>query len=76
MRVAKRCLKTSRHRLPLERLESRRMLAGAVAGVGNGLVANYYAGTELSNLRHTRIDPTVDFAWADASPLGSGPVMW
>src|SRR5205823_1392436 len=54
--------------LPLELLEARCLLASAVAGVGSGLVANYFADTELTNLVKTRVDPTVDFQWGTGSP--------
>jgi hypothetical protein len=37
----------------------------AMAG---GLRGQYYAGTNFETLRLTRIDPTVDFAWAGAAP--------
>lgn len=49
------------------------MLASAVAGVGAGLVANYFADTELTNLVKTRVDPTVDFQWGAGSPDASVP---
>ena len=51
-----------------EPLESRRLLAGAVAGVGTGLIANYFADTELNHLAATRVDPTVDFQFGSGSP--------
>lgn len=52
----------------IERLESRRLLADAVAGVGSGLIANYFADTELNNLALARVDANVNFAWGGASP--------
>src|SRR5437773_4808067 len=44
------------------------MLAIAVAGVGTGLVANYFSDTELNGLALTRVDPTVNFDWGQGSP--------
>src|SRR4051812_44258624 len=49
----------------LEQLESRRLLTAAVAGVGSGLIANYFNDTELNHLALTRVDPTVDFNWGE-----------
>jgi hypothetical protein len=38
-------------------------------GSGTGLVGTYYEGMELSGAPSlTRVDPTVDFDWADGSP--------
>ncbi len=53
---------------PLEQLESRRLLANAVTGVGTGLVGNYFADTQLNHLVLTRVDPTVNFQWGTGSP--------
>ena len=47
------------------------VLASAVAGVGTGLIANYYSDQELTNLALTRVDATVNFDWAAGSP-GAG----
>lgn len=57
----------------VERLEGRVVLASAVAGVGTGLIANYFADQELQNLALTRVDPTVDFDWGAASPGAAVP---
>src|SRR5689334_21421297 len=59
--------------IPFEPLETRRLLANAVAGVGTGLAANYFADTELNNLVFTRTDPTVNFLWGMGSPDSSVP---
>jgi hypothetical protein len=59
--------------LQLERLEARVVLAGAVAGVGTGLIANYFSDQELANLALTRTDAAVDFDWGQSSPDGSVP---
>lgn len=59
--------------LQLERLEGRIVLASAVAGVGTGLVANYFSDQELQNLALTRVDSAVDFDWADMSPGAAVP---
>ncbi len=36
--------------------------------VNNGLLAQYYEGLDLTNLRETRIDPVVNFNWGEGSP--------
>ena len=56
-----------------ERLESRQLLAAAVAGTGTGLVANYFSDQELQNLALTRVDPGVNFDWGQGSPAASIP---
>ena len=71
MRLAQR---PRRKTVPFEPLETRRLLASAVAGVGTGLVGNYFADTELNNLVFTRVDPTVNFQWGTGSPDPSVPV--
>ncbi|MBW4418395.1 MAG: hypothetical protein KME13_04110 [Myxacorys californica WJT36-NPBG1] len=38
---------------------------------GQGLQAQYYEGQDLTNLKLTRIDSTVDFDWASSSPDAS-----
>src|SRR5688500_5753363 len=62
-----------RRPMHVETLESRRLLATAVAGVGSGLVANYFSDQELSNLALTRVDPAIDFEWGASSPGGNVP---
>jgi hypothetical protein len=39
-----------------------------VIGTGNGLKAEYFAGTDLKNLKLTRTDATVNFNWGEGSP--------
>jgi hypothetical protein len=56
-----------------ERLEGRVVLASAVAGVGTGLIANYFSDQELQNLALTRVDPAVDFDWQQGSPGAAVP---
>ena len=53
---------------PLELLETRRLLASAVTGVGTGLVGNYFADTQLNHLVLARVDPTINFQWGTGSP--------
>jgi hypothetical protein len=62
-----------RHVQHVERLEARVVLASAVAGVGTGLIANYFSDQELQNLALTRTDGTVDFNWGSASPGANVP---
>src|ERR1051325_230119 len=57
-----------------EALESRRLLAAAVAGVGGGLVANFFSDQNESNLAVTRNDPTVNFDWGADSPDPQVPI--
>lgn len=40
---------------------------------GNGLLAQYYEGLDLTNLRAVRIDPSINFNWNDGSPAPSLP---
>lgn len=44
------------------------------AAGGNGLTGRYYSGTNFNTLVFTRIDPTVDFTWGNASPGSGVPV--
>jgi hypothetical protein len=37
-------------------------------GTGTGLTGSYYDNIDLTNLKVTRIDPTVNFWWGDGSP--------
>ncbi|MBD2441494.1 PA14 domain-containing protein [Nostoc sp. FACHB-110] len=39
-----------------------------IAGVGTGLYAEYYDNKDFTNLKLTRIDPTVNFNWSTDSP--------
>jgi hypothetical protein len=48
--------------IPAERLS---LPDGETTG---GLKAEYYDGTALGELKHVRMDPTVDFNWRDGSP--------
>lgn len=53
----------------------------AVLSSGHGLKAEYFSGTEFDELRATRLDATVDFAWHHASPApgvdaGDFSVRW
>lgn len=45
----------------------------ALPTTGNGLLAQYYEGLDLTNLRMTRIDPAINFNWKDGSPAPSLP---
>ncbi len=40
-------------------------------GSGNGLTAQYFDNADFTNLKVTRVDPTVDFSWAYGSPDAS-----
>lgn len=40
-------------------------------GSGTGLTGNYYSGTNLNTLRHTRVDPQIYFNWGNGSPVAS-----
>jgi hypothetical protein len=39
-----------------------------VRGTGNGLRAEYYDDRDLTVLKATRVDPTVDFSWVQGTP--------
>ena len=41
---------------------------GRADGVGNGLEGEYFDNVDLTNLKVTRIDPTVDFEWTNKAP--------
>src|SRR5439155_8763165 len=64
VRKGKRC------RARMEGLESRKLMHGADAGI-TGLLAEYYDNKDFTNLKLTRIDPQVNFAWAYGSPDAS-----
>ena len=59
--------------MTLEQLETRRLLAAELLGLGHGLAADYYSDPALTNLASTRIDPQVNFDWGTAAPLASLP---
>ncbi|MBN1698461.1 MAG: hypothetical protein JW881_13180 [Spirochaetales bacterium] len=42
-----------------------------VPGSGNGLLGEYFSGTDLTNLVLTRIDPSLDMDWVQGSPDSS-----
>ena len=42
----------------------------SAATTGTGLTGRYYAGTDFADLKVTRLDPTVDFAWGGGTPDG------
>jgi hypothetical protein len=44
---------------------------GAVIGAGAGVQATYYDTVDLTGPTVTRVDPTIDFDWADGSPAPS-----
>ncbi|MFC4099004.1 fibronectin type III domain-containing protein [Paenibacillus xanthanilyticus] len=49
----------------------------ASGGGGNGLTAQYYDMSDLTNLFVTRIDPNIDFNWDHGSPAaGMGENTW
>ncbi|MCY2974221.1 MAG: PA14 domain-containing protein [Planctomycetota bacterium] len=56
--------------ISIECFESRSMMA-AVTFAGTGLTGQYYDNADLSNLKVTRVDPTVDFSWGASSPDAS-----
>ena len=37
-------------------------------GTGNGLVGEYYNGTNFSSLQYTQIDPEIRFDWGESTP--------
>lgn len=39
-----------------------------------GLLAQYYEGLDLTNLRQTRVDATVNFSWGDSAPDPALPI--
>jgi hypothetical protein len=41
--------------------------------LSNGLLAQYYEGLDLTNLRQVRTDATVNFNWGQGSPIASLP---
>lgn len=59
--------------MAIEQLETRRLLAAELLGLGHGLAADYYSDPALANLASTRIDPQVNFNWGDGSPMASLP---
>lgn len=40
-------------------------------GTGTGLLGQYYDNIDLTNLKVTRVDPTVNFDWANGTPVPS-----
>lgn len=51
-------------------------LTSATTGIsasGTGLLAEYYEGLDLVNLRQTQIDPTINFNWWQNAPMSSLP---
>jgi hypothetical protein len=40
---------------------------------GSGLTAEYFSGTNLSNLAFARVDPNINFNWGNGSPGGGVP---
>jgi hypothetical protein len=43
----------------------------AVGSTGNGLTGAYFNNTDFTNLKITRVDPVVDFAWSYGAPHSS-----
>lgn len=56
--------------VPRSRLYAKSLLPGRTAEVSGttGLAGTYYARADFSGASHTRIDPTVNFAWTDRDP--------
>jgi hypothetical protein len=67
-----RPVRPQRRRLCLEELERRETPAG-LAGLGTGLVANYFSDPNLTRLVGTRTDATVNFDWGTGAPIASAP---
>ena len=47
-----------------------------VPGIGDGLLGQYFATTSFTDLRHTRVDPRVDFFWPGAPIAGMPNDNW
>ncbi len=64
---------TGPHQITLREIEIYHS-GGTAPAVGTGLMGQYFLGTDLSNLKLTRLDPTVSFLWNYRAPDPSLPV--
>ena len=64
--------RTNTRPLSVMQLECREVPTG-LAGIGSGLVAQYYSDANLSTLVGSRVDAGVNFDWGTGSPLAALP---